>query len=278
VNVPVQLVPATRDLSVRFHQLHEPDGARIETRRVCSAEGVEVPWEQVGRGYELEDGSFVILTDEELEAADPEKTRTIDIEAFVEEDEIDPIYYDHPYFLVPEENEGVIRAYHLLREVMERSGRVALARFVLRTKEYLVAIRVRDGALALATMRFHDEVRRPQDLDGAIPEGAKPAKKQLDGAVALIEELSGDFQPGGYEDEHRKRLLALIEQKRKGEEIQLPEEPEEPAPVPDLMAALEESLKQAREGTRKPRQRAASDSGKGAKASSRRRGKAGARG
>ena len=155
VNVPVKLMSATRDLGVHFNQLHEKDKARIEVRRVCSAENEEVPWEEVARGYELDNGDVVLLTDEELEAADPKKTRTIDIEAFVDIDEIDPVYYDHPYFLVPYSNEAAVRAYHLLRAVMERSGRVAIARFVLRTKEYLVAVRPRGNAISLTTMRFH---------------------------------------------------------------------------------------------------------------------------
>ncbi|MFL5826508.1 MAG: Ku protein [Thermoleophilaceae bacterium] len=249
VNVPVRLAPGTRDLSVRFHQLHAKDNARIEVRRFCSAEDKEVAWEEIAHGYELEDGNMVVLTDEELEAADPKHTRTIDIEAFVDEEDIDPIYYDRPYLLVPEENEGVVRAYHLLREVMERSGRVAIARFVLRTKERIAAIRVRDGALTLTTMFFHDEIRGRDWLDGAVPDKAKaPSKDELEGAVSLIEAMSRDFDPNRYEDVHRKRLLELIQRKRKGQEIELPEEPEAPAAVPDLMAALEASLERSRGG------------------------------
>ena len=146
VNVPVRLVSATRDLDLHFRQLHEKDHTPVETRRVCSEEDKEVPYEEIGREY---DG--VILTDEELSAADPRKTRTIDIEAFVDLDEIDPIYYDHPYYLVPAgETDGTVRAYRLLAEVMGKTDRVALGRFVMRTKEYLVAIRVREqGADAL---------------------------------------------------------------------------------------------------------------------------------
>jgi DNA end-binding protein Ku len=248
VNVPVRLAPGTRDLSVRFHQLHAKDNARIEVRRFCSVEDKEVPWEEIAHGYELDD-QMVVLSDEELEAADPKHTRTIDIEAFVDEEDIDPIYYDRPYVLVPEENEGVVRAYHLLREVMERSGRVAIARFVLRTKERIAAIRVREGALTLTTMFFHDEIRGREWLGDAVPEKAKaPSKDELGGAVSLIEAMSRDFDPNRYEDEHRKRLLELIQRKRKGQEIELPEEPEAPAAVPDLMAALEASLERSRGG------------------------------
>jgi DNA end-binding protein Ku len=162
--------------------------------------------------------------------------------------EIDPIYFDHPYFLVPDSNEAAVRAYHLLREVMEQSGRVAIARFVLRTKEYLVAVRARGNAISLTTMRFHDEVRSPDDVGVAKP--AKAKKAQVDQAVTLIESLKRDFEPANYEDEHRKRLLAIIERKRKGQEIEIPDEPETPAAAPDLMAALEASIQRMKDGGR----------------------------
>src|SRR5437764_6530175 len=246
VNVPVKLMSATRDLGVHFNQLHEKDNARIEVRRVCSAENEEVPWEEVARGYELDNGDVVLLTDEELEAADPKKTRTIDIEAFVDIDEIDPVYYDHPYFLVPDSNEAAVRGYHLLRAVMERSGRVAIARFVLRTKEYLVAVRPRGEALSLTTMLFHDEVRSAEDV--GIDDLPKPKKAQVDQAVSLIKSLQKDFDPTAYEDDHRKRLLAIIQRKRKGQEIEIPPEPEAPSAVPDLMAALEASIERMKTG------------------------------
>ena len=248
VNVPVKLMSATKDLGVHFNQLHEEDSARIEVRRVCSAENEEVPWEEIARGYELESGDVVLLTDAELEAADPKKTRTIDIEAFVEQDEIDPIFYDHPYFLVPDSNEAAVRAYHLLRTVMERSGRVAIARFVLRTKEYLVAVRPRGNAITLTTMRFHDEVRSPDDV--GIDKLPKAKKAQVDSAVQLVKSLQTDWQPSNYDDEHRKRLLAIIERKRKGETIEIPDEPKAPAAVPDLMAALEASIQKMKKGGR----------------------------
>ena len=249
VNVPVRLMSATRDLGVHFNQLHEKDKSRIEVRRVCTAENEEVPWDEVGRGYELDDGNVVMLTDEELEAADPKKTRTIDIEAFVDIDEIDPVYYDHPYFLVPDSNEAAVRAYLLLRAVMERSGRVAIARFVLRTKEYLVAVRPRGNAISLTTMRFHDEVRSADEV--GIDKLPKAKKAEVDQAVTLIKTLQRDFDPTAYDDEHRKRLLAIIQKKRKGQEIEIPEEPEAPQAVPDLMAALEASIERMKKGGRK---------------------------
>jgi DNA end-binding protein Ku len=248
VNVPVRLMSATRDLSVRFNQLHEKDKSRIEVRRVCTEENEEVPWEDVARGYEMESGEIVMLTDEELDAADPKKTRTIDIEAFVDLEEIDPIFYDHPYYLVPDSNEAAVRAYHLLRTVMERSGQVAIARFVLRTKEYLVAVRTRGDAITLTTMLFHDEVRTPDDvgIDG-LP---KAKKAEVDQAVTLVKSLQTDFDPANYEDEHRKRLLAIVEKKKKGQQIEIPDEPATPKAVPDLMAALEASIQRMKKGGR----------------------------
>jgi DNA end-binding protein Ku len=236
VNVPVQLVSAVRDLDLHFRQVHAKDDTPIETRRVCAKEEAEVPYEEIGREYE-----DVVLSDEELSAADPSKTRTIDIESFVELAEVDPIYFDHPYFLIPAgETDGTIRAYRLLAGVMEQSGRAALGRFVLRTKEYLVAIRVRDGALALSTLRFHDEVRESKGIGGA---GGRTKPKEVSQAVALIEALSTDWDPSRYEDEYRKRLQAIVRRKRQGGEIKMPEtDPERTSPVPDLMAALEASM------------------------------------
>ena len=245
VNVPVRLVTAARDLDFHFHELHEKDKARIEQRRFCSKEDIEVPWEEVAHSYDL-DGKQVIVTDEELGSVQPRKTRTIEIEAFTGLDQLDPIYFDHPYFLVPAgESEGTLRAYHLLVAAMERSDRVALGRFVMRTKEYLAAVRVRDGALTLTTMRFHDEVRPTKPIPTG---GKKPSKQQVDQAVAIIEELSTDWDPTRYEDCYRERLRRVIDSKRKRRKIEAPEQEKEPAPAPDLMAALKQSLANARAG------------------------------
>ncbi len=245
VNVPVQLVTAVRDLDYHFVQLHEKDKVRIEQRRYCSKEDAEVMWEEVGHGYDL-DGAKVVITDEELGSVEPRKTRTIDIEAFVELGDIDPIYFDHPYFLVPAgDSEGTLRAYRLLVEVMSKTERAALGRFVMRTKEYLTAVRVRDGALTLTTMLFHDEVRPTKPIPTG---GKKPSKKELDSAVAVIEELSTDWDPERYEDCYRERLRQVIERKRKRRKIEAPEPEPAPSPVPDLLAALEQTLENVRSG------------------------------
>ena len=244
VNVPVQLVSAAQDLDFHFHQLHEKDKKRIEQRRFCSKEDVEVSWEEVAHSYDL-NGKQVVITDEELASVEPRKTRTIDIEAFVEVAEVDPIYFDHPYFLVPAgEAEGTLRAYRLLVDVMSSTERAALGRFVMRTKEYLVIVRVRDGALSLTTMRFEDEVRPRGDVPTG---GKKPTPKSVKNAVAVIEELSTDWKPENYTDCYRERLRKVIDKKRKGGKIEEVEPEKEPKPVPDLMEALERTL----EGVRK---------------------------
>jgi DNA end-binding protein Ku len=238
----VRLMSAVRDLDLHFRQLHTKDDTPIETRRVCSEEDVEVPYEDIGNEYE-----DVILTDAELAAADPKKTKTIEIEAFVKLEEVDPIYFDHPYYLVPAgETDGTVRAYRLLAEVMGRTDRAALGRFVLRSKEYLVAIRAREQALTLETMRFHDEVRPTDGIPGA---GGRTKKAEVDRALKMIDAMTVDWDPANYDDSYRKRLQAIVTKKRKGGEITAPKEDRKAAePVPDLMAALEETLAKLEKG------------------------------
>ena len=247
VNVPVALVSATKDLDVHFNQLDSESGARLRVERYCKEEGTAVDFEEIAKGHPRSDGDgYVMLTDADLDAAAPEKTRTIDISEFVDLADIDPVYLDHGYYLVPNaEGDGPLRAYQLLVDVMCDTHRVALGRFVMRTKEYLVALRVREGLLFLVTMHFHDEIRPVEDLP--LP-GKKdqPKKAEVDQAVALIEELSVDWDPKRYKDKHRERLLKIVKDKQKGKTIKAPSEPEVPAAVPDLMAALRESLEAAK--------------------------------
>jgi DNA end-binding protein Ku len=248
VNVPVSVVSAVRDLDLHFRQLHGKDKVPVETQRWCSQEDKEVPHEAVTHSYELDGGTTVIVTDDDLEAVEPRRTRTIDIEQFVDLADVDPILYDRPYWLVPAgDDEGATRAYRLLLGVMEKTDRAALGRFVMRAKEYLAIVRARDGALTLTTMRFHDEVRTAKDVPGAAGKSTKPAKTELDTAVALIEALAADWEPERYEDRHRKRLQRIVSRKRKGQTIEVPaEDRDQPAPVPDLMAALKEALEAAK--------------------------------
>jgi DNA end-binding protein Ku len=250
VNVPVVIVTAVRDLDLHFRQLHEKDGAPIEVQRWCSKEEVEVPYEEITHAYELDDGGQVIVTDEELEAIEPRRTRTIDIESFVDLAEVDPIYFDHPYFLIPAaEDDGSRRAYRLLVDVMARTERAALGRFVMRAKEYLAIVRAHDRALMLSTMLFADEVRATKEIDAATQKSHKPSAQELKAAVAVIEELSGDWEPGEWKDRYRRRLQDVVSRKRKGQTVKVPE-PREAAPeeAPDLMAALEQTLAEMRDG------------------------------
>ncbi len=243
VNVPVALITAVRDQDLHFTQIHAKDGAPIEVRRVCDKEDVEVPYEEITHGYDCDDGTQVIVSDLELEAIEPRRTRTIDIERFVDLADVDPIYFDHPYFLVPSsDDDGAKRAYRLLTEVMSQTDRAALGRFVMRAKEYLAIVRARDGVLTLTTMLFADEVRPTKDVEAATQKSHKPAPRQVNAAVAVIEELTTEWDPERYEDEYRKRLKAVIRRKRKGETIKSPKAAQAPSPAPDLMDALERTL------------------------------------
>jgi len=246
VNVPVALYSGVRDTDLHFRQLHSKDHTPIETHRFCAEEDVEVPYEEIVNGYETDEDELVLLTDAELAAAAPRRTRTIDIEAFVDLAEVDPIFYDHPYVVAPAgEAEGTQRAYRLLVEVMERTERAALGRFVMRTKEHLALIRAREGRLVLTTLLFNDEVRPTKPVSSPTKKDA-PKPKQVKQAVELIETLSCPWDPSRYEDAFEQRLREIVKRKAKGEAIEVPEaEEDEPSPVPDLMAALERSLEAA---------------------------------
>ncbi len=242
VNVPVKLYSAVSRKTVRFHQLNSETGHRIAQKRVDSGTGEEIPYEKIVKGFELTKERYVVVTPEELDSIAPEKTRAIDIEDFVDLEDIDPIFYDHPYYLVPDKGAG--KAYGLLLEAMRESGKVAIARVVIRSKEQLVAIRPAAGdVLTMETMIFHDEVVPTDELDG-VPEAKdlKTSDRELKMAQQLIDSLSSDFEPSKYHDEYREKVLELIERKADGEEIAIQPQEEEPEKVPDLMAALEASL------------------------------------
>lgn len=249
VNVPVSLHSAVRDRDLHFNQLHAPDGSQIETRRVCAHEDREVPWGEIAKGYELEDGRWVLLGEEDLAAAAPRKSRTIDIERFVEEREIDPIYLHRPYLLVPSD-EAAARAYALLGEAMRRAGKVALGRFVMHAREHLVSIRPRANLLALTTMRFSEEVRSSADIAEGVEAAATPTPEQIENAVAIIGELEVGFEPSRYKDEHRAHLEDVIRRKQKGRKISVgaveKKQVEPTSTAPDLMGALEQSLARIR--------------------------------
>ncbi len=258
VNIPVKLFSAVSKKTVRFHQLDSKDNTRIQQKRVNPATGEEVPYEQLVKGFELSPDRYVVVRPEELESIEPKKTRTIEIEDFVEIDQIDPIYYDHPYYLAP--GTGAAKPYKLLLEALKESGRVGIARVVIRSKEQLVAIRPRDDVLTMETLLFGDEVVPPEDLgdDLEATSDAKATKKEVQMAQQLIDSLSSDFDPSKYKDEYREAVLDMIERKAEGQEIAVQEVPDEPAEVPDLMAALEQSIAQAKRQS-KPKAKSKSD-------------------
>jgi len=246
LNVPVRMYSAVARRSIALREIRESDSARIKHRRVAEGTDEEVPYEKIVKAYELSPGQYVPLGKDEMAALAPEKTRAIDVQDFVDIEEIDPMYFDSPYYLGPAE--GAEKAYSLLAAAMESSGKAAIARFVFRNKEHLSAIRPVDGVLTLTTMRFHDEVVPPSELDDALPDKKpKVAKREREMAEQLIDQLSTSFQPESYRDEYREQLLALIECKAEGKEIVAPEAEEpEATKAPDLMAALEESIAAAK--------------------------------
>jgi DNA end-binding protein Ku len=275
VTVPVTLHSAVRDRDLHFNQIHAPDGSAIETRRVCAHEGREVPWGEIAKGYELEDGRWVLLDDGDFAAAAPRKSRTIDIERFVEEREIDPVYLHRPYLLVPSDEAGA-RAYALLGKAMGRSGKVALGRFVMHAREHLVSIRPSGKLLTLTTMRFHDEVRSAREIAEGIDGTAVPSPEQIENAMAIIGELEVPFEPARYRDEHRAHLEDVIRRKQKGRTVSVSatkKKPVEPTPpvAPDLMGALEQSLARIKgeaHGADKPAKKQASRAKKASAAAS----------
>jgi DNA end-binding protein Ku len=243
----VKLYSAVSRKNVSFRELREKDGSRVRHKRVAEADGKEVPYEDIVKGYEVAPEQYVVITRDELEEIDPKRTRAIEIQDFVDLDDIDPIYFDHPYYLGPDK--GAEKAYALLVKAMGDAKKVAISRFVLRNREHLAAIRPADKVLTMATMRFADEVVAPNELgEDVVPEdGRKLDKREVDMAKQLIDSLTSDFDPDKYRDEYREELLALIDRKAQGKAVVEPVS-EEPTPTkaPDLMAALEESLANVR--------------------------------
>lgn len=243
VNVPVKLVTAVSPKDIRFNQLEAATGQRVKQKRVSAVTGEEVPYDQIVKGYEIAPDQYVVVTPEELAALDPKATHTIDIEDFVELAQIDPIYFEHAYYLVPET--AGRKAYALLVETMTRTGKVAIARLVLRTKQYLACIRPLAHALVLETLYYADEVVPVSEID--VPRDVEVSERELEVARQLVEALTTDFDPARYHDTYREQVMALIEAKAAGRQVvaQVPAAEEEGAVV-DLMAALERSLETIR--------------------------------
>jgi DNA end-binding protein Ku len=260
VNIPVKLYSAVSRKTVRFHQIDAESGQRIRQQRVNPASGDEIPYERIVKGYEISPDRYVTITPEELEALEPQKTRTIDIEEFVDLEQIDPIYYDHPYYLVPDK--GAAKAYKLLLDAMAEADKVAIARVVIRSKENLVALRSYNGAITMETMLFPDEVVNPDSIEEIAADGdVKTTKRELDMAKQLIESLSGDFNASEYKDEYREAVLDMIERKAAGETITIEAPEPERQEVPDLMAALEASISASKSPPKKKPARSSNGSG-----------------
>src|SRR5437763_8687499 len=237
VNVPIKLYSATESKNVHFHEVHVRDGAQVEYRRFCSKEEAEVEYKDVVKGYEVSEGTYVVLEKDEVKAAAGDRGKLVHLTEFVPADEIDPVFYEKTYYVGAGDEKD---AYRLLHEALKRSGRAGIGRFTFHDREYLAAVRALDDCLALHTLRFHDEVVSGNELE--IPSGGrKPNKQELQMADKLIDTLARDFDPSEYEDTYREAVLDLIKRKAKGEEIDLAEQ-EEPAHGDDLMAALEASL------------------------------------
>jgi DNA end-binding protein Ku len=232
---------------VSFNQLEEGTGARIRYRRVSEQSGDEVPNDRIVKGYEISKGQYVVVEPQELEAIQPKAAHTIEIEQFIDLADIDPIYFDQPYYLAPDAR-GT-KPYRLLLEAMEELGKVAIGRVVIRSKERLVAIRPLDGVLCIETMRFADEIL---PREGIVPDDVELTDRERTMAQQLVESLTEPFEPERFHDEYREQLMTLIEQKAAGEEIVSQPAPEAPAKVLDLVAALEASLKRDSDGSAAP--------------------------
>ena len=243
VNVPVKLYGAIEDRAIRFRELHAKDGSDI-AHKLVDDDGAEVSRDRVVKGYEVSPDEYVVLSDDEIKAADQPRRKAIELEDFVPGEQVDPVFFGKPYHCAPQD--GAEPAYALLVEALEETGRIGVGRFTLRQREQLVSVRPVDGVLRVQVMRFADELVDGDKLDVSEPSKA-PGKREIDMAGTLVESLAGDFEPERYEDTYRERVLELVRQKEAGKEIELPE-PEQREESGDLMQALEASLKASKKG------------------------------
>ncbi len=245
VNIPVGLYAATEDRTVHFNQFQKGTSDRIRYKRVNERTGDEVGYRDIVKGREVDDDTYVLLTDDELEAVEPGRTRTIDITDFVDLAEVDPIYFQRTYYLAPR-GDGADRSYELLHQAMAETNRVGIATFVMRSKEYLVAVRPQQEILALETMYFADEIRDPIEATGYEPSGQPAKPRELAIAEQLIESMTTDWDPSGYHDSYRERVEELIESKRTGEKIEAAAPAPRASKVVDLTETLRRSVEEAR--------------------------------
>ncbi len=243
VNIPIALYPATRREELKFRLLRKSDLSPVNYKRVAEKDGKEVPWDQIVKGYEYEKGKCVVLKDEDFERVDLEATQTVDIQDFVEQEEIDPIFFYKPYYLEPQK--GGDKAYVLLRDALKDSGKVGIAKVVIKTREYLAGVKPEDGALVLELMHFADELADPEKLH--VPKKVEVGKREMNMVKSLIDSMSSKWSPEKYKDDYRDALMEVIEEKVEagGKEIEeKPKKAPKPTKVIDLVSVLQKSLEQ----------------------------------
>ncbi len=251
VNIPIALYPATRREDLKFRLLRASDLSPVNYKRVAEKDGKEVPWDQIVKGYEYEKGKFVVLNEKDFQRVDLEATQTVDIQDFVDVEEIDPMFFYKPYYLEPQK--GGDKAYALLRETLEKSKKVGIAKVIIKTRQYLAGVKPLEHALVLELMHFAEELADPEKLN--VPKkSAQPGKRELDMAEALVNSMSAEWNPEKYKDEYRDALLEVIEEKVEagGKEIEEKRKPAKPSPkVIDLVEVLQQSLAQSGAGRKK---------------------------
>jgi len=248
VNIPIALYPATRREELKFRLLRKGDLSPVNYKRVAEKDGKEVPWDQIVKGYEYEKGKYVVLKDEDFERVDLEATQTVDIQDFVDLEEIDPMFFYKPYYLEPQK--GGDKAYALLRDALKDTNKVGVAKVVIKTRQYLAGVKPEDGALVLELMHFADELADPEQLH--VPKKLEVGKREMNMAKSLIGSMTSKWQPEKYKDDYRKALMDVIEEKVEagGKEIEeKPKKPPKPTKVIDLVSVLQKSLEQT--GTKK---------------------------
>ena len=252
VNIPIALYPATRKEDLRFRLLRAKDLSPVNYKRVAEKDGKEVPWEQIVKGYEYEKGKYVVLKDEDFQRVDLEATQTVDIQDFVEQEEIDPVFFYKPYYLEPQK--GGDKAYVLLRETLGKTGKVGIAKVVIKTRQYLAGVKAENSVLVLELMHFAEELADPDKLH--VPKKIEPGKREVDMATALVNSMSSKWDPKKYRDDYRDALMEVIEEKVEAGGKELEEKPKKKEPpstkVIDLVAVLQESLNQTK-GAKKTR-------------------------
>ena len=243
VNIPIALYPATRREELKFHLLRKSDLSPVNYKRVAEKDGQEVPWDQIVKGYEYEKGKYVVLKDEDFERVDLEATQTVDIQDFVDQEEIDPMFFYKPYYLEPQK--GGDKAYALLRDALKDTNKVGVAKVVIKTRQYLAGVKPEDGALVLELMHFADELADPGKLH--VPKKAEVGKREMSMAKSLIDSMSSKWNPEQYKDDYREALMEVIEEKVEagGKEIEeKPKKAPKPTKVIDLVSVLQKSLEE----------------------------------